>query len=266
MASPPFNIAETSPGDSDIASQFPALERTFRDVVESWLLVEGNTNGRSNKRAFDWVAAPSGVASVTTLYAATDGNLMTILGAGSAQGLIPAGVVVDFAGSVEPDGWLFPYGQAVSRTTYARLFTALGTTYGAGDGSTTFNLPDYRGRVGIGKDNMGGSAAGRVTATYFGTAATTLGNVGGSESHTLTTAQLAAHSHGVTDPGHTHVDQNNSWNASQMTPGGSNVLSTTPVSGSIQSATTGITINNAGGGGAHNNMPPGIIVNKLIKT
>lgn len=73
------------------------------------------------------------------------------------------GVVHDFAGTVAPQGWLMCFGQAVSRTTYANLFAKIGTTYGAGDGSSTFNLPDARGRVSAGKDNMGGTTAGRLT-------------------------------------------------------------------------------------------------------
>ena len=67
------------------------------------------------------------------------------------------GEVVPFAGSTAPAGALFCYGQTVSRTTYAGLFAVIGTTYGVGDGSTTFNLPDLRGRVAAGKSDMGGS-------------------------------------------------------------------------------------------------------------
>jgi microcystin-dependent protein len=108
----------------------------------------------------------------------------------------------------------------------------------------------------------GGVAASRLTATYFGLSAATLGNVGGLESHTLTTAQLAVHSHGVTDPGHTHTF-----------PLGANVgvVQTAPASnggnsgnGTTASSATGISINNAGSGNAHNNVQPTIIVNYLL--
>lgn len=95
---------------------------------------------------------------------------------------VPAGCVMPFAGATPPDGWLLCYGQAVSRTSYSDLFAAIGTTYGAGDGSTTFNLPDLRGRVAAGKDDMGGSAAGRLTSAVSGA---TLGASGGEQSHTL---------------------------------------------------------------------------------
>jgi microcystin-dependent protein len=89
---------------------------------------------------------------------------------------------------------LLCYGQEISRTTYSALFTVVSTTYGVGDGSTTFNLPDLRGRVPAGLDNMGGSDAGRLSL------ANTLGTTGGSETVTLTSAQsgVPAHSHANT--------------------------------------------------------------------
>jgi microcystin-dependent protein len=73
-----------------------------------------------------------------------------------AGGLAPAGVLLPFAGSTAPTGWLLCAGQAISRATYAGLFAVIGTAYGAGDGTTTFNVPDLRGRIPAGKDNMGG--------------------------------------------------------------------------------------------------------------
>lgn len=90
------------------------------------------------------------------------------------DGLIPAGVMVPFAGGTAPTGWLLCSGQAVSRTTYATLFAAIGTTWGAGDGSTTFNLPDLRDRVPVGKGDMGGTAA--ALLTYTSNATTTAGS------------------------------------------------------------------------------------------
>lgn len=89
------------------------------------------------------------------------------------------GELAPFAGSTAPEGSLLCYGQAVSRTDYVGLYTAIGTTYGTGDGSTTFNLPDLRGRSPFGKDDMGGSAASRITSI----SATALGTSGGAESH-----------------------------------------------------------------------------------
>ncbi|MBX4215375.1 phage tail protein [Candidatus Parcubacteria bacterium] len=88
-----------------------------------------------------------------------------------------------------PSGWLLCYGQAVSRTTYSKLFGILGTTFGVGDASTTFNLPDMRGRVPVGQDDMGGSSANRVTDTR----ADSLGSASGSGSEIVN----IAHTHAV---------------------------------------------------------------------
>ena len=106
----------------------------------------------------------------------------------------PIGMITAFAGSTAPTGWQLCYGQAISRTTYANLFSVLGTTYGLGDGSTTFNLPDLRGRTVAGVDNMGGTDAGRLST------ANTLGTTTGTETVTLTSAQsgVPAHAHANT--------------------------------------------------------------------
>ncbi|HHL3632610.1 phage tail protein [Neisseria polysaccharea] len=91
------------------------------------------------------------------LYLKHDGNLTydgnRVLTEADAQSLIPSGAVMYFARSTAPDGWLKANGAAVSRTAYAALFAAIGTTYGAGDGRTTFNLPDLRGEFVRGWDD-----------------------------------------------------------------------------------------------------------------
>lgn len=99
----------------------------------------------------------------------------------------PAGIIMPFAGTVAPENYLFCDGSAVSRTTYATLFGVIGTTFGAGDGSSTFNLPDLSGRVPIGVSQ-----------------AHALGSTGGSETVTLTESELPAHVHEV--PQHGHAD------------------------------------------------------------
>jgi hypothetical protein len=111
--------------------------------------------------AGDWRVAPSGLIGANQIVrvAYHAGSVAyRLLGLQNRTG-----EVVPFAGATAPAGSLLCYGQAISRTDYVGLFTALGTVYGAGDGTTTFNLPDLRGRVAGGKDNMGGSAAGRLT-------------------------------------------------------------------------------------------------------
>jgi microcystin-dependent protein len=118
---------------------------------------------------------------VTTEYDGTD-MVMTTPAATTSFDLTPAGVVVAFAGGTAPTGWLICDGSAVSRTTYAALFAAIATAYGAGDGSTTFNLPDLRGRAAVGKDDMGGSAANRLQVP------TTINTTSGSSSVAVASA------------------------------------------------------------------------------
>jgi microcystin-dependent protein len=106
--------------------------------------------------------------------------------------LVPIGAELSYPVTITtdadvPDNFLYEDGRAVSRTTYSALFAKYGTTHGSGDGTTTFNIPDRRGRSLVGKD---GSHA--------------LGATGGATTHSLSTAELAAHTHSITDPTHTH--------------------------------------------------------------
>lgn len=104
---------------------------------------------------------------------------------------VPLGSGLPFFGPTAPNSsFVFPYGQAISRTTYSALFALFGATYGSGDGSTTFNVPDLRGRVVAGKDNMGGSAASRLTTGGGSVDGATMGAVGGVQNLTLTVAQI----------------------------------------------------------------------------
>lgn len=172
----------------------------------------------------------------------------TVTDAKIADGVFaPLGSILDYAGSSAPTGWLFANGAAVSRSTYSALFSLIGTTYGVGDGSTTFNVPDLRGRVSAGVDNMGGvSAASRLTSASTGFGATaSLGATGGTQSHTLTTTQIPAHTHAMG----TFVVVN-SGAASNVTSGdGANTN---------QGGSTG-------GGGAHPNCQPTLVLNKIIR-
>ena len=166
---------------------------------------------------------------------------------------VPIGSVLEFAGSSAPTGFLLCDGTAINRVTYADLFAIIGTTYGVGDGSTTFNLPNIKGKTVVGRD------AGQ---TEFDV----LGETGGAKTHTLITAELPAHNHTITDPGHTH-------NVDAWTSGGGgygvsivlNQLTKYIISNAVISNTTGITINNTGSGTAHNNLQPYIVMNYIIK-
>lgn len=109
----------------------------------------------------------------------------------------PPGAIMDYAGSTAPDGWLLCYGQTVLVADYPNLYAAIGNTFG-GTPSTNFVIPDLRGRVVAGEDDMGGTAANRITNAVSGFVGTTLGATGGSQSHTLATTEIPAHSHGTT--------------------------------------------------------------------
>lgn len=167
---------------------------------------------------------------------------------------LPSGSVVPFAGTSAPSGYLLAQGQAVSRTTYSDLFSAISTTYGTGDGSSTFNLPDLRGRVVAGKDDMGGSSANRLTDQTGGLNGDTLGDTGGSETHTLTEAQLAAHTHGA-----------GSYTTNIKGSGIGSGNRAQSNNAAVDIAVTG-TSGSTGSGDAHNNVQPTIILNYLIKT
>ena len=178
-----------------------------------------------------------------------------------------SGMVMPYAGSSAPTGFLLCGGQAVSRTTYSGLFAVVGTTYGVGDGSSTFNLPDLQGRVVAGKDDMSGASANRLTdAVTGGLNGDTLGDTGGTESHTLTSAQsgLVGHTHGVSasleattgagasttgvDTGDSAFQGNNAANNTSM------------INVSISAVAS------ADASEAHNNVQPTIILNYIIKT
>jgi len=206
---------------------------------------------------------------ITNMGAATSDN-DAVTKSQMDQSLPPIGIMMDYAGSTAPTGWLLCYGQAVSRTTYAGLFAVIGTLFGVGDGTTTFNVPDARGRVVAGKDNMGGTAANRLTTSSGGVDGATLGAVGGSETHTLTTAQIPAHTHtGTTDSSgnHSHtvsyVDRGDGFGSSpaMSSAAGAETKTTSTAGAHTHTFTTG----SAGTGGAHANVQPTLVLNKIIR-
>ncbi len=194
---------------------------------------------------------------------------------GESPGII--GEVKIYAGLTAPTGWLLCYGQAISRTTYAALFAIISTTYGVGDGSTTFNVPDIRGRVVAGQDDMGGSSANRLTNANDGLDGDTLGATGGGETQTLATANLPAYtpagtivstpSLGVAIPVRTYATSGS--NVSTQASNASNVGSDNgtlgvAVTGTIESLLTGTA--QGGTSTAFGVVQPTIILNYIIKT
>lgn len=165
------------------------------------------------------------------------------------------GVVADFAGAAAPSGWLLCDGAAVSRSTYAALFAAIGTAWGVGDGSTTFNVPDLRGRVTVGVGTGAGLTARALAAT------------GGEEAHALTAAENGLHTHVQNSHSHPNLD----GSSSNFVRGGlAGSLNTQTIAGSnAMTSTMGqatATNQDSGAGTAHNTMPPFKALTKIIKT
>lgn len=219
----------------------------------------------------------------TVTSGSTTPTAMVQMFAGVITQSVSAGVVTTTA----PTGYLLCNGDAVSRSTYSALWTALGTTsspYGQGNGSTTFNLPDMRSRTAIGV----GQASGLSNRTLGGTV--------GAETVALSIAELASHNHTATDSGHAHTTSVGNQSAAHNHNannvmlgyvgggGGANLVTGNTWSafnlnaimqGEVQTHTHGVTVNNGtanvsignnGSGSAHNNMQPSIGLNYIIKT
>lgn len=215
------------------------------------------------------VAVGAGVLIQDSPYSAKfNGSAWVLRNFYATSVTVPIGAMLPYTGSSAPNAnFVLPSGQCISRTTYATYFAQVSTTFGSCDGITTFAVPDLRGQIPVALDNMGGSAASRLTNNVngCGTAFTSIGVTcaNGNESRTLTTAQIPAHSHGVTDPGHTHIYTRPDGAFLNPGAGGS---ATAPAPGqSTGSSTTGITIQNAGGGGAHATVMPVIGVTYILR-
>jgi microcystin-dependent protein len=142
-----------------------------------------------------------------------DGNTTQWVQINTAQrsvGDVPVGTVVDYAGDTAPTGWMMCFGQAMSRVLYSTLFQKIGVYYGAGDGVNTFNLPDCRDRTAVGKGDMGGSAANRITVALSGFDSKVLGGAGGSEGIILGLTQIPAHAH-TGGTGNNNVDHSHTF-------------------------------------------------------
>lgn len=215
-------------------------------------------------------------------------------------GGVPSGTIMAFAGTTAPSGWLLCDGSAVSRTTYSNLFTTISTSFGAGNGSTTFNIPDLRGRTIFGLDNMGGTTANRLTTTGGINSNNTIGATGGNQTTTLSTSNLPSHNHTFTgssvttsDNSHSH-NYNDAYFAENFSGGvggnarygisaatdndnnfywrtSSNTHSTQPSNINTSSethnhtVTAAGTIGNTGNGTAFSTLNPAIVLNYIIK-
>jgi len=202
---------------------------------------DGSTGptGADGTDGSDGATGPTGPDNITT---STSTDLTGYLyGDGSNVGVlasVPSGVIEMYGGSSAPTGYLLCDGSAVSRSTYANLFTAISTTYGTGDGSTTFNVPNLKGKVPVGYDS---------TQTEFDT----LGETGGAKTHTLSVAEMPSHTHSygsVTDPAGTKNGHNKTYDKYNASLWG------------------WMTIGYTGGGEAHPNLQPYITLNYIIRT
>ena len=183
-----YNAATKDPSSADRPIRLAVVDPSYSS---GWPKItfegESTLSGKTYPHLDSYSPSPSDRVVLVPV-----GTTWLIVGAVSETAAgVPPGSIQLFAASSPPSGWLACDGTAVSRTTYARLFAAIGTTWGAGNGSTTFNLPDLRGRAAIG------------TGTGSGLTARTLADSGGAETHTLSADNLAAHTH--TGPSHTHT-------------------------------------------------------------
>ncbi len=240
----------------------------------------GNRRVQTSATSTAWLSrdADASLSVGDKVWIVQQGSVWLVGGRLSGGSSAPVGSLTVFAGSAAPIGWLLCDGAAVSRTTYAALFAVLGTTYGAGDGSTTFNVPNLQNRVPVGS---GGTYARGVT--------------GGASTVTLTTGQIPSHDHGSSgdhghgstgDHGHGSVGDHQHTvfndNVGETAASGSGTASLAFSAGTqLTSAEGGHSHSNAGshshsnagshthsgvgGGGSHENMPPFVALPYIVR-
>lgn len=213
-----------------------------RIVTGSGNVVTVSENAPTNPATKEWIKpiTINGTDTAEEYFRDTNNNWKKILCEPSGDTL-PIGAVTQFSGSIAPTNWLFCNGQAISRTEYSELFAIIGTHYGEGDGSTTFNLPDFIGRVPVGLD---------VEDPDFDN----LGDFGGEKNHTLTVNEMPSHAHeqlAISNP-------NSGGSGIRGTYNGQEGAGMSRYSTNTQTGTTG-------GGQAHNIMQPYLVTNFIIK-
>jgi microcystin-dependent protein len=221
---------------------------------------------------FSLVAATVVDASVSTQKIADGAVTQQKLAA--SIGIVPAGTIVAYGGINDPPGWLICDGREVNRTTFASMFSAVGVAFGSGNGTTTFNIPDFRGRFLRGQNQSTGrdpDSSTRTTMSSGGNPGDAIGSV--------QSQQIIAHAHTINDPGHNHnlpvgegqfglirrsvAGEPNTVDSADATDSGNQPdLSTTP-SSIIPNSTTGITINSFGGS---ETRPINAYVNWIIRS
>lgn len=228
-----------------------------------------DSSGALPLRGVTDVALGAGNLIAGTPYVAVlgpDGDEWLIHGYRNDPALVPIGGVIPYWGSVVPSSqWVFPYGQEVSRSTYATLWARAGSP-DTGDGNTTFNILDMRGRAIFGQDNMGGSAANRITNSGSGIVGTTLGAAGGAQNVVIAKANLPNYTLEQTldianKSGVTHNFQvTENFNADSP---GTNVVRTVDFTNSNLAITGGV--QSGGSDTPLNKMPPTIILPFILR-